>query len=526
MKKLKKVAVLTMASVLSLMTACGNSDQNNVSGRGNSDSASTEENNDSQTEKSTDENVSAINFDEEPYTVAIQVVTLPGVANEGEEEREAAINDIILPAINCKIDIQEVWISEVSQTTSMKIASNEKMDLIHVATVQPISTMVGADMLYDMNTDNLLQTHGQDLVNLFGDLIESGNVNGKQLAIPAQVFNASAKGFDYNKTMADKYGIEVPEFCTFDDLEKALYDIKDADSSIYPFYVGSGQLNFMHWFYDYESFGSEASYGVVMHPTESLKVENLFATEEFKNYCLRTYKWRKDGIMPGDPTDSTTAQDYFGAEKLFVGGACNINESQKTSVGAKYDFEVGWSEMVKPVITNSNVTEYMWGIASSCERPDKAMDLLNYMYKDPRVCNIIKYGLEGVNYDFAEGSDKIVVSNGSYLEQFFIGGDTKEMLVFSPATDDYLEKCEQMEQEATVSPLLGYLFDDTDFQTESAIIYSTILEYLPGLQNGIYNSEEETLAAIDEFNSKLESAGINDVIAANQEQLDEWVNSK
>ena len=182
--------------------------------------------------------------------------------------------------------------------------------------------------------------------------------------------------------------------------------------------------------------------------------------------------------------------------------------------------------MVAPTITNSNVTEYMWGIATNSERPDKAMDFLNYMYKDPRVCNIIKYGLEGKNYDFAEGSDQIVISNGSYLEQFFIGGNAKDMLVFSPATDNYIEKCEQMENEATVSPLLGYLFDDIDFQTESSVIYSTIMEYLPGLQNGIYSSEDETLKAIDEFNKKLESVGINDVIAANQEQLDTWIASK
>lgn len=525
MKNFKKATILSMVGVLSLLTACGNNTQKNVSDKNNSDSSVMDNKDNLQTE-ATDKDTTAINFDEEPYTVAIQVVTLPGVENKGEEEREEAINDIILPAINCKVDIQKVWISEITQTTSMAIASDEKMDLIHVATVQPISTMIGSDMLYDMNTDNLLQTHGQDLVNLFGELINSGNVNGKQLAIPAQVFNASAKGFDYNKTIADKYNIEVPEFSTFDDLERVFYKIKEADPSIYPFYVGSGQLNFMQWFYDYESFGSEASYGVVMNPSEDLTVENLFATQEFKDYCLRTYKWKKDGIIPGDPTDTTTAQDYFGAEKLFVGGACNINESQKTSIASKYDFEVGWSEMVAPTITNSNVTEYMWGIATNSERPDKAMDFLNYMYKDPRVCNIIKYGLEGKNYDFAEGSDQIVISNGSYLEQFFIGGNAKDMLVFSPATDNYIEKCEQMENEATVSPLLGYLFDDIDFQTESSVIYSTIMEYLPGLQNGIYSSEDETLKAIDEFNKKLESVGINDVIAANQEQLDTWIASK
>ena len=60
----------------------------------------------------------------------------------------------------------------------------------------------------------------------------------------------------------------------------------------------------------------------------------------------------------------------------------------------------------------------------------------------------------------------------------------------------------------------------------SALLSSTINEYLPGLQNGMYESEEATLAAIDEFNAKLEAAGINDVIAANQAQLDAHIAAK
>ena len=42
----------------------------------------------------------------------------------------------------------------------------------------------------------------------------------------------------------------------------------------------------------------------------------------------------------------------------------------------------------------------------------------------------------------------------------------------------------------------------------------------------MYESEEATLAAIDEFNAKLEAAGINDGIAANQAQLDAHIAAK
>lgn len=114
---------------------------------------------------------SVINMDEDPYQVAIQMVVLPGTEVADEAAMEDAINAITLPAINCTVDLQYVWISELQNTTSLAIAGNEKIDLVHVGTVQSLSSLVGSDILYDMNTDDLLQTHGPELVSLFGDLL-------------------------------------------------------------------------------------------------------------------------------------------------------------------------------------------------------------------------------------------------------------------------------------------------------------------------------------------------------------------
>lgn len=529
--KLKKVFIggLALSMALSAMACGGGNSGQSASGadtsvqRGDSDTDTAQNAASGETPDSFER--AEIDMEEEPYTVAIQIVTLPGTDFAGEEDREAAINEITLPAINCKVDLQEIWISEIANTTSMAVAGNEKIDLVHVATVSPLSSMVGSDILLDMNEDNLLQTHGQDLITLLGDVIEAGNVNGKQLAIPARVFNAAAKGFDYNKNLADEYGIEIPETgATIDDLENALYAIKEKDPDIMPFYVAnSGEMNYLYWLQGYEYFGNEASYGVVMDSSKDLTVENLFASDEFKDYCLRMYKWKQDGIQPGDPTDTSPAQAYFEAGRLFVGGVTNIDDINKANVGAKYDFEVGWSEMQEPKITNSTVTEFMWGIAANSERPDKAMDFLNFVYTNADVANIIKYGLEGVNYEFAEGSDKVIISNGTYLADFVVIGNTSEMLIQSPGDEGTIERSMEMNERATISPICNYMFDDTQFQTESSLIYSTIMEYLPRLQNGLCDSEDATLALIDEFNQKLELAGINDVIAANQEQMDAFL---
>lgn len=522
MKSKRLMALLLMSAMTAsvALSGCGGGGSSeSSSSSGNSSGGTTAEG------TTSDEYPTEIDMEEEPYQVAIQVVTLPGTEFAGEEEREAAINAITEPAINCTVDIQEVWISEIANTTSMAVAGNEKIDLVHVGTVNPLSALVGSDILLDMNEGNLLQNRGQKLVELYADTLQAGNVGGRQLAIPAKTFFAAGKGIIYNKTMADACGVEVPEKITFDELNDILYAIHDANPDVMAFYSGNGENLYLQWLQSFEFFGNLASYGVVLNAAEDPTVENMYATDMYKDYCLQAFHWTQDGIQPGDPTDTNTAQDYFNAQNLFCCVA-DINPSQMATWGAtaaNAGFEIGSAMLVDPVITNSAITEYMWGIATNCERPDKAMDFLNFLYSNAEVANILKYGIEGENYEFAEGSDTVVVPNGSYDPLFYVGGDEHEMYIKSPAGDDYLEQCQAMEDEASMSPLANYMFDDTAFQTESSVINSTILEYVPRLASGMCESEEATLALIDEFNSRLEAAGITDVLAGNQEQIDAYL---
>lgn len=464
-----------------------------------------------------------IDMSGDPYTVAIQVVTLPGTTLEQETDIEEKINAITVPAINCKVDIQNVWISEVNNKTSMGIAGNEKIDLIHVATVQPLSSIAGKEMLYDLNEDGLLAQHGPALTALFGDYLSAGSVNGMQLAVPAATWLSKGFGFYYNKDMADKLGVEIPEMSDMDGIEKALYAVKAADPEVMPYYTGAAENLLLQYFVSYEAFGSNCSYGVVLDPENDPTVVNMYETDLFRDYCLRMYKWKKDGIMPGDTTDSNTNQAYFTAEKLFI-VPCEVTPAQKAQMGASCaPITLGWVSTAAPEITNATVTSYMWGLNINSERPDKAVDFLNFLYSNAEVANLLKFGIEGVNYDFAEGSDSVIVLNNTYRVNFLRCGDEHMMYISQPGDENYVAECAAYDASAKVSPLVGYMFNDEDFQTESSILSAAIKEYLPRLQSGSCESEEAVLKLIDEFNAKLRAGGIEDVIAANQEQINAYL---
>jgi len=461
----------------------------------------------------------------EPYTVAIQVVVLPGTNFEGKADREAAINAITVPAINVRVEIQETWINQVVNTTAMSVASNEKIDLIHVATVQRLSSLVGSDILLDMNENNILQTYGKDLIRMFGGLMDTGYVNGRQLAIPALNYTAASYGVYLNKDMADQYGIRVPEKTDMDGLEAMLLAFRRANTNVVPYSYGTAEMNFLQFVRGYDGFGREASYGAILDSTRELKVENIYASALFRDFVIRMFSWRQNGLIPGDTTDATPNQTYFAARQLFANPA-SLSPQANTAVSAQSDFNVAFVELTERKVTGNLLTEYMWGIATTSRNPRKVMEFLNLMYTNGDVANILMYGLNGVNYNFAPGSNRVVVRNGTYNPVFFRGGNPDNMYILSPAGYDYVDQLKAYEASATVSPVAAYMFNDSAFQTEAAVIYATILEYLPRLQSGAAASERDILALLDQFNTQLRASGIDRVIAENQRQLDAWLRSR
>ena len=75
---------------------------------------------------------------------------------------------------------------------------------------------------------------------------------------------------------------------------------------------------------------------------------------------------------------------------------------------------------------------------------------------------------------------------------------------------------------AEKSPLLGYVFDTTDYSTQISNVTNVLSEYLPGLTVGIY-TEKEIDEQLQKMNEALDAAGIDEIIAANQEQLNQWL---
>ena len=86
----------------------------------------------------------------------------------------------------------------------------------------------------------------------------------------------------------------------------------------------------------------------------------------------------------------------------------------------------------------------------------------------------------------------------------------------------YYDALKEKDDKAWVNPLLSFKFDNTNVQTAAAQVTAVTEEYKKALQRGT-KGVDGWEAYYNEFIDKLKAAGIDDLRAEAQKQVDEYV---
>lgn len=180
-----------------------------------------------------------------------------------------------------------------------------------------------------------------------------------------------------------------------------------------------------------------------------------------------------------------------------------------------------------------------FAVPVNSEYPDIAVKLANLMStkKGIELYNLMVYGIEGVHYtvdkELADG-DKMITpkdypeegnSSSAYGLAKWIVGNAKNAYITSNQPENFKEIIyEQMNEGelSVVSPLMGFAADTTSIDTKISQIAAVAKEYGDPIGSGAVDTE----ALLEEMFVKYEQAGIQDVIAELQRQVDEFVATK
>lgn len=274
------------------------------------------------------------------------------------------------------------------------------------------------------------------------------------------------------------------------------------------------------------------SCGVFLDPEKDQEIVNLFTSDLFHEYCVNNIKWREAGLVPADQaTSMMTPQEMYQSGQAFCDWVLN-SPTQAVSDGSNFPFDTRQAAFSNPRLSTSAAQERAFIVADNCERPDKAVDVINYIFENKDVANILNYGIEGKDWEFVEGSDQIIRypegisgENVGWNRIVAYFGDGLEIAAMQPATDSYFDELKAFNDSAVVTSSFGYTFDASEYQNELANCNAVVTEYISDLMYGEI-AEDELDAYLEKFNSELEIAGINEIIAENQKQFDAWLAAK
>ncbi len=474
---------------------------------------------------------SVISFDEDPYEVSIKLLTL-GANDSSIPEMEEQINAVMVPAINAKIKIEPIPGRDYRTKISLAIQDNEKLDIFFAGGPMPVTSCISNE--YAMDITDLLKERGSTILEKEGVLLDAYTVDGRIYGVSMDLYPAVALGIHYNADMLEEAGLTAPEEWTMESLTELGLALKEKLPDKYLMMRSDGHFaGDIASFYGIEYFGNvNCSCGVFLDPEKDQEIVNLFTSDLFREYCLNNITWKEAGLVPADQaTSMMTPAEMYQSGQAFCDWVLN-SPTQAVSDGASYSFNTRQAAFSNPRLSTSAAQERAFIVADNCERPDKAVDVINFIFENKDVANILNYGIEGKDWEFVEGSDQIIRypegvtgENVGWNRIVAYFGDGMDIAAMQPATDSFFEELKAFNDSAVVTSSFGYTFDASEYQNELANCNAVVTEYISDLMYGEISADELD-AYLEKFNSELEIAGINDIIAENQKQFEAWLAAK
>lgn len=526
---MKKTALfLTAAMALGSLMGCSGGNTAATTAPDNSQTAG--ENAGAATEAVSEDSDAASS--EEPYEIVIEMLYF-GMEDADMQEVIDAINEITLPAINATVSFMPTSFAEMATKPGLWHSSGDKVDVLMTGMMTDPQQLAEQGLLYPL--DDLLASSDK-LTQLAGDLLQACRYQGVTYAYPLDLYSGNGSAFFYDTALAEEYQITLPESVTTEaELEEVFKAVKDSGMSQYAMTYGDGVLVYHTFGYNMENFGDNyCSRGVILGDGESTEVVNWYASEEYEEMCRLHREWYEAGyLVPDSLSNGYTYYDCMSQGTIF-----GFISSDGASVGKEYyekqtGKKLGKVTISEPIMRSSDVVVNTWGISSSCENPEKVMEFMEMVYTDSELSNLLNYGIEGKHYvktsdssrliDYPEGVDPSNMTYGTSVTAGSLGDRTLLYAWSDSWTEESLAGVTQYGvAEAKPSPYLGLNYNMANVVTDNAAVMTVLQKYAPSLGCGVVDVDE----TLPKFLEELESAGMANILADTQAQVDEYLSSQ
>ncbi|MCL1796185.1 MAG: ABC transporter substrate-binding protein [Clostridia bacterium] len=438
-----------------------------------------------------------------------------------QEELNKITADAIGVTINC------VYIP--TDQIALKMASGEYFDLTFTCGWYNDFAMNALDgRFYDI--EGLVQELTPTLWESMPEMLWQGSyvkVDGEEKLFAVPVMKDYAIEvfwiIDIDYFVTEK-GMEIPATMGFTDIEPYLEAFKEDYPDEYPFIWSiSGPTswsNFVDWLLEeamiavsYQAVGTE----------DASKVQLCFEMPEFIERVEQLHKWYEMGYVNPDAAITQSlartaqgviqsGQGFYGADSIWS------NARQKASAISRFD---------GPALSTYSLRGSLTAINAASNHIEEALKLIEYVNTNKEYRNMMRYGIEGLHYEFNEdgtitktqagmdGYSPVAYTQGSYS----LSAVEASPFPSVPADPNMWQVVWAGYEDAVSSAALGFSFDYTPVQTEVYACSAIKEMYWAELATGTSDPAE----VFPQIIAELEVAGIRDIIDEAQRQLDAFL---
>lgn len=454
------------------------------------------------------------------YFLAAQQKDQDAVQNE--------INKQLTKKINATIKLNFLFWDNYSTKIDLNIASGEPMDTAFTASWYGYSNNVAKNAFLEL--DNLLTKYAPETKKQINSAyLKAPRIEGKLYAIPTEKELAAAYGVVVKKALVDKYKFDLSKVKKPEDFEKMFSVIKAKEKGIIPFLASS--TNSPVWFSSafYEHIGDTQIPGSINKFNGKTQVVNEMDSPEYIKLLKLTRKWFLKGYINKDAAtikDQSTIEKegrfFMEPQQLKPGKADELSQSygyKLLQVGA-YD--------VKPYIGTGDATNSMTAIPSTSKDPARAMMFINLMHTDATLMNLLAWGIPNKNYvkknanqiDFPAG---VTAETSGYNHgmQWTMGNQMLDYL-WANENPKKWALMKEFNNSAITSKIIGFNYNSESVFSKEAAVKTVFATYMPAIACG----SVDYLKYWDRMKSMMESAGLKDVLAEKQKQVNEYLKLK
>ncbi|OPX42496.1 hypothetical protein CLHUN_36210 [Ruminiclostridium hungatei] len=434
---------------------------------------------------------------------------------------ESSINKYLKDKINAVLDITTFSWGEFDQRMNIYIAAGEQYD-INFTSSWTTNYRKMSEMNVYKDLTGMLDKYAPKTKALLGDkILKSAGVNGRIYALPVYNYNiVNSYGILLNKKLVEKYKIDTAKITKLQDMEPYLKKIKASESGIagfYPFdsYLSGTIINTLN--YDRLLYNSPAA---VKRDGKSTAVVNLYETGDAKALFTMMNKWYKAGYIP---KSAEATQNYYDNNKSKIFAMySSITPTKSEEFLNSYSIDMVPVILNKPSITTESVSGAMHAISAMCKNPERALMLLELVNTDPKLSNLINYGVEEIHYKKTGTNSISQTSRG--MEKYnpgspWVFGNQTITYPLPGYTSKAVAILKDNVKNAVASPLAGFTFDSQPVAAEITKTYSITDKYINDLCIGKVNPTEN----LNKMNTELKKGGVQKIFTEMQLQVDRFV---